>query len=291
MSVLGCRFSEKAEHIPIKKRRFLFRSPSPPSKNSSPRSEETTDDAAAASGTDLGKIVDTELDCDRKNLVKVNEFPGANEDFSGISILAAAACSSSMGGEDGFEEGVSRDGESSAHEGPLDVLVNNELCSLSKGFPMEDLVSSAKVSTEEAGSCSSPVPEKELAASSRTENSLLKCQAHGQNMEGTSFPDSHVTVSQDLLRNKDDETARTHESSLRDDRSHWDLNAAMDAWERLFEYQCCDSQFNVGDSISEDVDDGKTGDKMKQSEGCELERESGGTNEKILLPSDSIGLA
>ncbi|RVW43253.1 hypothetical protein CK203_096030 [Vitis vinifera] len=291
VSVLGCRFSEKAEHIPIKKRRFLFRSPSPPSKNSSPRSEETTDDAAAASGTDLGKIVDTELDCDRKNLVKVNEFPGANEDFSGISILAAAACSSSMGGEDGFEEGVSRDGESSAHEGPLDVLVNNELCSLSKGFPMEDLVSSAKVSTEEAGSCSSPVPEKELAASSRTENSLLKCQAHGQNMEGTSFPDSHVTVSQDLLRNKDDETARTHESSLRDDRSHWDLNTAMDAWERPFEYQCCDPQFNVGDSISEDVDDGKTSDKMEKSEGCELERESGGTNGKILLPSDSSGLA
>lgn len=291
VSVLGCRFSEKAEHIPIKKRRFLFRSPSPPSKNSSPRSEETTDDAAAASGTDLGKIVDTELDCDRKNLVKVNEFPGANEDFSGISILAAAACSSSMGGEDGFEEGVSRDGESSAHEGPLDVLVNNELCSLSKGFPMEDLVSSAKVSTEEAGSCSSPVPEKELAASSRTENSFLKCQAHGQNMEGTSFPDSHVTVSQDLLRNKDDETARTHESSLRDDRSHWDLNTAMDAWERPFEYQCCDPQFNVGDSISEDVDDGKTSDKMEKSEGCELERESGGTNGKILLPSDSSGLA
>ena len=28
------------------------------------------------------------------------------EDISGISILAAAACSGSNGGEDGFEEGV-----------------------------------------------------------------------------------------------------------------------------------------------------------------------------------------
>ena len=60
---------------------------------------------------------------------------------------------------------------------------------------MEDLVSSAKISTEEVGSCSSPEPEKELAALSRTSNSFLKCQAHGQNMEGAYLPNSHVTVS------------------------------------------------------------------------------------------------
>ena len=83
---------------------------------------------------------------------------------------------------------------------------------------MEDLMSSAKISTKEVGSCSSTELEKKLVA--------------------TFLLDSHVTVSQDLLRNKYDETTRTHESSLQDDRSHWDLNTAMDAWERPFEYQC-----------------------------------------------------
>ena len=296
--------------MPIKKRRFFFRSSSPPSKNSFLPSEETerpinsqhasgldfpsdlmarcqlmATDAAAASLTDLSKIVDTELDCDGKNLF--NGFPGANEDFSGISILAAAACSTSR---DGFER-VSQDGESSAHERPLEVLLKNESFSLSKGFSMEDLVSSAKISTEEAASCTSPVPEKELAATLRTENSLPKGQTHGLNVEGSSLPDSSLIVSQDLLRSKDDETTRTHESSVRDDRSHWDLNTAMDSWECPFEYQSCDSQFNVGDSICEDVDDGKHVDEMEKSKGCELQGESGGTNGKIQLPSDSSRLA
>ena len=53
--------------------------------------------------------------------------------------------------------------------------MNNELCSLPKGFPMEDLMSSAKISTKEVGSCSSTELEKKLVA--------------------TFLPDSHVTVS------------------------------------------------------------------------------------------------
>lgn len=203
----------------LKKGDFFLRSPSP---NSSPWYEDTeraikkqhasgldfpldltsrfqlmTTDASAA---DLGKIVDTDLDCDRKNLVKVN--------FSGMSILTAAACGSCMGG-DGFEVGFSRDGASSAQGGPLEVLVHNESCFLSKGFSMEDFVSSDKISTKEAGLSTFPVAEEVLAAPS-----FHKGPAYGHN---TSMPDSFVTVSQDLLRSNDDVTAGTHESSLRED--------------------------------------------------------------------------
>ena len=47
-------FSEKLEHIPIKKWRFLFRSLSPLSKNSSPQYEETTRPIRSQHASGLG---------------------------------------------------------------------------------------------------------------------------------------------------------------------------------------------------------------------------------------------
>ncbi|PWA94856.1 hypothetical protein CTI12_AA055500 [Artemisia annua] len=104
VSVLGCHFSEKAEHIPIKKRRFLFRASSPPRNHLdssleghaiSPKistclpviSEEVT--GTCERGSNHGKLDE-----------KVKE-----DDFSGISILAAAACINSLGAEADHCEG------------------------------------------------------------------------------------------------------------------------------------------------------------------------------------------
>ncbi|KAJ9555134.1 hypothetical protein OSB04_009748 [Centaurea solstitialis] len=120
VSVLGCHFSEKDEHIPIKKRRFLFRASSPPRSTFNPSLEGAERHASspkasslvlplnpnttrlpAESETVTGSCQRASDDdkLDEKGLVKVIKETGEDEDFSGISILAAAACSNSLGAE------------------------------------------------------------------------------------------------------------------------------------------------------------------------------------------------
>ncbi|XP_076914954.1 uncharacterized protein LOC143574134 [Bidens hawaiensis] len=101
--VLGCHFSEKAEHIPIKKRRFLFKTSSPPRNATNPPLEgaerhETSPKlnsnlsslpATHEAVTGMCERGSKDHKWDKKELVK-------DDDFSGISILAAAACSNSL---------------------------------------------------------------------------------------------------------------------------------------------------------------------------------------------------
>ncbi|KAK9276335.1 hypothetical protein L1049_005867 [Liquidambar formosana] len=312
VTVLGCRFSEKEGHVPIKKRRFLFRSPSPPPRTPSPCPQETERlvnsqhnsvqelhsdlitkcQLVAASANDLGQIVDTELHVDVKKSGKISEQLDDNEDFSGISILAAAACCSSLGGGAGYAEVGSGVEESFAPERPPELLLNNESCSLSKGLSKEDLVGSAEISTEGTGSCISTVPIEELTNSLRADKSSPKGLVHGTDMVGTYLLDNSGAVSRDP--SKDDGTVKTDGFSLRDDRSHWDLNTVMDAWECPFDFQYADAQTNVADGVSEHVEDGMCGDEMRSSEGNDLQKEPGGTKcniEKTLLPCVTRGLA
>jgi hypothetical protein len=309
VSVLGCRFSEKAEHVPIKKRRFLFRSPSPPPAVPSPSSEKSglllkyKNDLreefhseslaksqpvaikAPASTNDFCQIVDTKLRIDVKNLVRANDKFDETEDFSGISILAAAACSNCSGGDDGHaEEGLGME-ESLVHEVAFGGSMNNEPCSLSKGISKEDR-SSTEISKEGAGSCISIMPV-EVAASSRTANSS-NCLPHRYTTEGTSTQDLSMTTSKDLSSKKDEETVRLQESSSRDDRLHWDLNTVMDAWGQPFD-QCSDSQTNVAVGVSE-YGNSTCSDGMGSSEDYELLRKIGsikGGAEKETLSSYS----
>ena len=291
MSVLGCRFSEKAEHVPIKKRRFLFRSPSPPPAVPSPSSEKNglllkfkndlhqefrTESLAksqpgainaAASTNDLGQIVDSNPHIDVKNLVRENDKLDEAEDFSGISILAAAACSNCSGGDDGHAEEGSGMEESFVHEVAFEGSMNNESCSLLKGISKEDR-SSAEISKGGAGSCISVMP-LEVAASSRTANSS-NCPSHKNTTEGTYTQDLSMSTSKDLSSKKDEGTVRLQESSSRDDRLHWDLNTVMDAWGQPFE-QCSDSQTNVAVGISE-YGNSIYSDRMGSSEDCELHK-------------------
>ncbi|KAL6986291.1 hypothetical protein U1Q18_019659 [Sarracenia purpurea var. burkii] len=269
VTLLGCRFNEKAEHVPIKKRRFLFRTPSPPPGTPSPHPEATetfvkkqpasgqgfpqnptvecqcaTSDGA--SSADLGQIVDNEVNIHGKNLVKVNEQRDEAEDFSGISILAAAACSNSLGYVEegsGVEESFGR-GDSSQE------LMNTE--------SKDDLMNSADISTEGTGSSISPSPGEECPPSLKTDHSSPKDLAL-ENVKDVTF---QVCAAVGSLTSDVDAKIRTQESSARDFRLHWDLNTVMDAWERPFDCQHVDSPANVADGISE-YDVGRHGDENK----------------------------
>lgn len=316
VSVLGCRFSEKAEHVPIKKRRFLFRSPSPPPRVSSPLSDETglllkckndlREDfhpnplvksrsgaiKSAASMNDLGQIVDIEA----KNLVRANNKLDEVEDFSGISILAAAACSNSFGGDDGHVEEGSGMEESFVGEDAFEGLKNNESCSLSKGISKEDQ-SSAEISKEGSGSCTSIMPAEEPVVSSRTANSSSNCLPHGNMVEGTSVHDISMATSKDLLCTRDERTIRMQESSSRDDRLHWDLNTVMDAWECPIDGQYPDSQTDVAVGVSEYGN--SSSDRMRNSEAydihkkigsikCDAEKETPSSNSRDMVHETQI---
>ncbi|KAF8379557.1 hypothetical protein HHK36_028997 [Tetracentron sinense] len=303
VTILGCRFNDKIEHVPIKKRRFLFRSPSPPPRTPSPRTEserlidshpvagqESYPDSIAkqklmaidaAVAMELGQFVD------RKNSTEKIEKVGVGEDFSGISILAAVACNNSMGGDDGnVEEGsvTSVAEESSVREGFSEILVNKESCLVAKQLSKEHLLNSSAITNEGTDSCTSAMPVEETISSSGAANSSTKDLTYGYDMEGSFFPDNSVPVLQNRPSNKDDETLRKFESSLLDDRSHWDLNTVMDAWEHSGDVLTVESHTNFIDGISED---GMHEEKLGNLEGCEMQMEPGDTKYDIerTLPS------
>ncbi|KAF8380186.1 hypothetical protein HHK36_027668 [Tetracentron sinense] len=306
VTILGRRFSDKVEPVPIKKRRLLFRSPSPPPRIPSPCPEETEwliNSQLASSQKESYpnsiakqqlKAIDAavvtksgQVDAE-KNLEEINEKLDDNEDFSGISILAAAACSNSMGGVGNHVKKSSVVEESSAQEGYPEVLANNESCSVAKGLSKEHLLDCAEISNEGTYSCISAIPVEETTASLVTAKSSPKDLAYGNNIEGPFFPDKSAVVPQSLSSSKDDGTARRIESSLRDDRSYWDLNIVMDSWERPCDALVVDSETNVAEDISEDV---IHSEKLGNLLGCATQREPVDTqhdNEKTLQPMVGI---
>ncbi|GFZ01353.1 hypothetical protein Acr_14g0009880 [Actinidia rufa] len=277
VTVLGCRFSQKEEHVPIKKRRFLFSTQSPPPGNPAPLPEETetiakrlhplgqelplnlqvecqhpTSDGASA---DLGQIVDNNAIIQRMKLVKVNEQRDENEDFSGISILAAAACSNSLGYIDegsGVDESFGR-GSSPQEQMNIESKVN--------------LVNSAEISTEGTGSCISPSPGEECPPAFKTDNSSPKEMAFEYTKDGT----LQESVAAGSLRNRDDAKVGALESSARDERLHWDLNIVMDEWDRPLDCQHVNSSANVADDITECNDAAKHNDENKTLKGHEFQ--------------------
>ncbi|KAK6935420.1 hypothetical protein RJ641_035575 [Dillenia turbinata] len=293
VTLLGCRFSEKAEHVPIKKRRFLFRSPSPPRRTLPPRREDAArlltgkrssrhmdsvmsckhvalGASASASAVDMGQIVDMDSDVGRKDLLGINRRLGDGEDFSGISILAAAACSSSMEEDVGCVEEGHKLGDSFSNSGPHEVLTNDESCSLSKALPKGDFVNSAETSNQGTSSCVSTIPGEELVTSGVNNSRGILPQ------NDMDLQDSAVVVSPVCLGERDGRAARRDELSLRDERLHWDLNTEMDAWEHPFSGYV-DSEKNVADGTTAGAKIVQGDDKKERGEGHETLKESGDT--------------
>ncbi|KMT12061.1 hypothetical protein BVRB_5g100180 [Beta vulgaris subsp. vulgaris] len=239
VSTSGRRFSDKAEHVPIKKRRFLIRSPSPPPVAISPCTEETADRTRSqdvsekllplpsSSDINLNQIVDNDNSIGAKKSDKSSDRFSEDDDFSGISILAAAACSSSLGRDCGNTE---------------DGLGNENPSVLKRAHD----VSSINLS------CTSTEPVQELPSVSTAVNPSHKVVSVSKGMEDASLVADSPTFSGNVSFCKEEEIVRNQGVSSRDERLHWDLNVVVDAWEQP--YDDPGAQGIVAHSISQDAE-------------------------------------
>ncbi|KAK9143820.1 hypothetical protein Syun_013220 [Stephania yunnanensis] len=251
VTILGRRFSDKVEHVPIKKRKFCFRSPSPPWSIPTRQLEKrepaltkgnalnlgnkhvTTSENAVSD--ELDSAVCTDLSSNGKEPVDGHGRVDLNEDFSGISILAAAACSSSIEGGAGYDEE-----NSNAEDSFLKDRVapqNTESCTVAGESCKELSQTHAEVSSSDGNLFLSPVNKQENVMSlegtdilSRSLPQVARDISDVTEVKDMTLPhlDDMATVSQ--ASNPDDGTTRRSKSSCRDGRSHWDLNVSMDSW-------------------------------------------------------------
>ncbi|WRX18409.1 hypothetical protein QQP08_010896 [Theobroma cacao] len=209
VDVLGRRFSDKVEQVPIKKRRFMFRSTSPPPPLTPLLHLEASGqdvDFQSASGKNSGsnsaqrrRLKKTDILTKSTVAVddgKFSEVINDVEDFSGIEILAAAACSDSMG----------------------DDVTENEANTLLEASTQERIESSA-----------SAIPLEETTASLETPCCSPKDSVNEGKTEGSSSQDNSSAALHESLGDRDNPTAG-RSIPLPDDRLLWDLNLSMDAW-------------------------------------------------------------
>ncbi|GLT35908.1 hypothetical protein SLA2020_103210 [Shorea laevis] len=339
VAVLGQRFSDKVEHVPIKKRRFMFRSPSPPpSPPQTPSLQvEVSDqhkDIQSASGQsgfssttlkqqtmEIGTLTTSTTGViDGKFSDVSSEKVGCVEDFSGIEMLAAAACNDGVDDytdnnekNPSIESKQARDESSSFPLMPLEettVLLETDSCTQKDSgneIKMEDssLLPPKGSGNEAKMEDSSLLPPKGSENEAKMEDSSLLPPKDSENevrMEDSSLlsskdsghevkmEDSYLLPAKDsghevkiedlsLLPPQDsgnddkrvdssildNSVAVLHKSPsdkkmgemsicLPDDRSLWDLNLSMDAWERPCDNGCDDSKNNTVDNIHVDKD-------------------------------------
>ncbi|KAH9677635.1 Dentin sialophosphoprotein-like protein [Citrus sinensis] len=194
VAVLGRRFSDEIEHVPIKKRKFNFRSSSPsPPRPQTPSSIEVVEHASGqgacsnSNGKSLLMVAPSHGVVDEKISGSLKEKLGYREDFSGIEILAAAACGNS------FDADVDHPEEKPAVEGS--VQDNGSTVLMGEA-----------VAVMEASDC----PSRDA-----------------DGIEDSSVQDTSATFVQNSSNEKEN---RTLEKSV-PSRLHWDLNVVMDAWE------------------------------------------------------------
>uniref|UniRef100_A0A5B6YGE3 Dentin sialophosphoprotein n=1 Tax=Davidia involucrata TaxID=16924 RepID=A0A5B6YGE3_DAVIN len=256
VAVLGQRFADKGEHVPIKKRRLLLRSPSPPRWTPSPYHEESLSpqsqthsphpeepkqllNGECASGLwccpdsisnqQMGAF-DGSIVVQLGQGVDDGDMNGRLEDFSGIALLAAAACNNSIG-----------DDVDNAKEGPI----------------VEEFLT-----PEGFDSSISAKPLKENTASVKKDLVLE------ENMDGSFVQDNSMAISQTLRNNENVEEAKSPVCS-KDDRLHWDLNTVMDAWEQPCDDLNVHSQSNVSESVPDVV---MHIEELENLDGCEIHR-------------------
>ncbi|KAJ4955843.1 hypothetical protein NE237_012626 [Protea cynaroides] len=342
VTILGRRFSDKVEHIPIKKRRFFFRSPSPPPPPPpwapSPQPEESDQftNGQHASGQEfslnqisgrkfvavdtaaarLGQVVDIGISSDKINSKEIKENLCDNEDFSGISILAAVACNNNVDdGTDNAEDGSAVE-VSSTQERSFDVLAKYESCNVVEEPCKDHSVDCAEISNEGTESCISAIHVDETNASLVTDVSSPEDLAYKTNAAATSSIGNPLSAKPKLPSERNEASSRGHES-LRDDRSHWDLNTVMDAWDCHFDsivgpqeggisgisddgcnkkagkletWKCPSLDPIVGpqeDGLS-NISDGGCTKKVGKLEACEQQRESAATKLDIANPVQPV---
>lgn len=253
MAAAGCRFTEKVEPVPIKKRWSLFMSPSPPliaqcaeeleglqnsqhnsCQNSNMNStieceKEEASDTITSANIDATGVDDKKTDVqDNDHLLGVDEkktdVQGNDHPVSGISVLATVACNN-RSEEYGGSGGPVVAGMPKVHvkTEPEETETTTNL--LSDQRPCSSVVLHAPVKTEYQNDSSYlPIPvisSQDLRVETiRTllKNHVLENVNHDASSKITSGSHNNSNI------DDSDETAR-------DGRLHWDLNTAMDAWD------------------------------------------------------------
>lgn len=198
VAVLGRRFGDKIEQVPIKKRRLLRSSPSTRSftphnvgyeqRVDSKRGQLSSSKSTAKRQNKFCRGVNGGTFCSNISEMSNGKL-GHTEDFSGIEILADVACNSSIVDDESYAEGL-------AVKEKLAERVASSTCGTSF---------------------------KETIGKGYME--------HKDKIEGSFFQGISVAVLHDLSSNKDNGKVNSS-VSLQVGRPLWDLNAAADAWEK-----------------------------------------------------------
>ncbi|KAF5743512.1 Dentin sialophosphoprotein-related putative isoform 1 [Tripterygium wilfordii] len=208
VAVLGRRFGDKVEHVPIKKRKIIFRSPSPPFNievTEQPVNFEHGSDQLSSvnSGSRRQRRALNGSVATRNSYIGDREILEGNEqkfvysdDFSGIEILASVACS------DGIDVGGDNREDNSSVEG----LTREQIEPSISTVPLEETIASSEIintsPNESAG------------------KDIVTCSSF---QDGSSVQKYH-DASDDMSTNQP--------LPVHDHRLHWDLNVVTDAWEQ-----------------------------------------------------------
>lgn len=263
VAVLGRRFAEKVVDVPIKKRRFLIQSPSPPPRTSSldqeeflshqtqtlnpEESEQLVDSKLATAGRRCSQDLHSDGKKRAFNKSEALKFTQSvdgvwngkksevtngvcdyDDDFSGIQLLAAAACSSSID----------------------DDAVNIKEKSVMEG----------SVKAEGIDSPSAAIPFKESIASSGTCNFSEKDLVNEDDMGDSFVEGSTISVSVNLNK--------IENGGIVKNRAHWDLNTVMEAWEEPSDDPLVNSKINNPKCV---INDGLQCEKFSL-ESCDIPR-------------------
>ncbi|XP_062191963.1 uncharacterized protein LOC133895564 isoform X2 [Phragmites australis] len=253
VSILGRRFSDPMESVPIKKRRFhMDCSPSPPP---TPLLVDPYEKILSSSS---GGIPSYEKHLKFKMLggecKEENKGPFDTDDFSGISILAAAACESAMDG-DILNWACSK----LAHppeERKLENTMNSTELSLQHGMKRDKLKipeASHRIHDKPLESSNSPPDMKPLFVTTLISSENLVESASAPNVNcslysalssankteiasdakpsSVAMPNSSGNPDKSVGCSQDAAVQTKHANDTRDSRLHWDLNVAMEAWD------------------------------------------------------------
>lgn len=271
VTILGQRFSDTIESVPIKKRRFLFRSPSPPPRFPFPQDESGYNSVSRVISHQIGtapgssirehplKINTTyktglegrSVAEEKTNLVNIEEQLCDAADFSGISILAAAACNSS-----------------SVDDAMNTESLDSKPCSFkgdgSFGISESQSESDNKI-TEERVPDILPILDDKMDTP-LVSTPKLSCRGEdAAKMDGSSLEEDSSSSLSTVLNKDNGSLVGT--GSLRDGRFHWDLNTVMEAWESPCDDAIVDSQPVASDPVGGDDIHGGRVDKQEPSEG------------------------
>ncbi|XP_073122902.1 uncharacterized protein [Henckelia pumila] len=247
-AVSGQPTSEKTEHVPIKKRRHLLRSPSPQPRtpsicrrdsssqpySSSPLFEDNYAYSSHFSVLSSASSYSNWKSRDGSSVIKfgegidyeiLSEQVGGEhdyvEDFSGIELLAAAA----------------------SMDGDADNACKQELVVEDSLIPKSSDISVLAAKFKQDSECNKSL-SNEIELEDDTDGSLVR-----SNLE---------SAAQSLLGCVGGGTA-TRTDSLKVDRRHWDLNTSMDAWDEPYDDSIAGKTSRYVANIDMLVEEGRQG--------------------------------